>query len=190
MKSTILSAICCMLMFCACHDEKEQWPRETGRAVLVYMAADNNLDNEVRSDLSEMIEGSKMLGDEAKLIALVDRRRERPYILEIANGDTIRRETFDEELSTSSAETLRTAMRWLTDHYQAKSYGLVLWGHADGWIIYDDQPQQEAQGLRHRLHGGLYVDEHHGHGAGAGGLSPPDVYLCRLLRLHERRVDV
>ena len=145
MKSTILSAICCMLMFCACHDEKEQWPRETGRAVLVYMAADNNLDNEVRNDLSEMIEGSKMLGDEAKLIALVDRRRERPYILEIANGDTIRRETFDEELSTSSAETLRTAMRWLTDHYQAKSYGLVLWGHADGWIIYDEQPKQEAR---------------------------------------------
>lgn len=145
MKSTILSAICCMLMFCACHDEKEQWPRETGRAVLVYMAADNNLDSQVRGDLSEMMEGSKLLGDDSRLIVFIDRRHERPYILEIANGDTVRMESFDEELDSSDPETLRTAMRWLTDHYQAKSYGLVLWGHADGWIIYDDQPQQEAR---------------------------------------------
>lgn len=56
--------------------------------------------------------------------------------MKVEKGDTIRLETLTQEVKTSDAETLKMAMTWMTDHYAAKNYGLVLWGHADGWIVW------------------------------------------------------
>ena len=144
MKSTILAAMCCLLVLCACRDDKDDEPREVERAVLVYMACDNNLDSQVSGDLYEMTEGSKLLGDDCALVAFIDRQHEKPYIIEIAKGDTIRLETYDEEMDLSDTETLRMAMQWFTCRYQAKSYGLVLWGHADGWTIHDSHASEPS----------------------------------------------
>lgn len=107
------------------------------RAVLVYMAADNNLSGISGSDLSEIIKGSKDLTDGQKLLLLIDRPTTNPYILEVIKGDTIRMKTYNEDRRSSDASLLEEVMQWMVARYPCDSYGLVLWGHADGWVYYD-----------------------------------------------------
>ena len=138
-----------MLLTTACHKDKhkDEVPTNT-LSVLVYLAGDNALDaiyydyeesryiNFVDADISQMIEGTRKLPKGQNLIIFVDRKNERPYFLHAANGDTTRVYTCKEELKSSDAATLQMAMQWMMDNYEAKSYGLALWGHSDGWTIY------------------------------------------------------
>lgn len=150
----ILYMLFAVLAFASCQDDDDELipePTPVIRAVLVYMAADNNLDSggNLMSDLREMMEGSESLGDDNFLVAYIDRRgNERPYLLQIAHGDTLRLKTFDREANSASADTLRSVMRWMVGETLAESYGLVLWGHAEGWIIRNEvDASRKAFGL-------------------------------------------
>ena len=113
----------------------------------MYIAGDNDLtrnnygDDFANEDIEQMMAGSKSLSSDCKLILYVDKRRSRgnvkdePYFMLVEKGDTIRLETMDAETKSSDPEVLRQALQWTVDNFKAESYGLVLWGHADGWII-------------------------------------------------------
>ena len=123
-----------MLFTACCHDDDHDNTFE--RTVLVYIAGDNNLNEFIKDDVQQMVEGSKTISkDKHRLILFVDKRSEKPYFQEVSQGELTTVKTFDEELNTGDEETLQMAMKWVMDNYAAKSYGLVLWGHADGWII-------------------------------------------------------
>ena len=109
--------------------------------MLVYMAADNNLNVQTYNDLSQMMEGSKSISKNDKLLVFVDKINLSPYILSVQNGDTVRLKTYKENMNTADPETLREALQWTIDHYNAESYALVLWGHADGWVIKNEESQ-------------------------------------------------
>ncbi|MBR6320445.1 MAG: hypothetical protein IKR50_08425 [Prevotella sp.] len=139
------------LLLTACHHDDNKVKGKYSRTVLVYMAGDNNLTlNSARidfaaQDLSEMIQGSKQVAGDCKLLLFVDKNiknttKQKPYLMLVENGDTTRLKTFDSELNSGDPATLRMAMKWAIDNYEAESYGLVLWGHADGWIIRNQAP--------------------------------------------------
>lgn len=130
------------LMLTACHKDKhDDEPQQPAtQSVLVYIAGDNNLQQFIIDDVKQMMEGSKLLGKDCNLLLFVDQKGKRPYFMKLENGDTLRVKTLDEEVKSSNAETLRSAMKWMVDNYEARNYGLVLWGHADGWVVW--QPAQ------------------------------------------------
>lgn len=146
MKNLWLFALLCLTA--CCHDDEEIKPETVDCAVLVYIAGDNDLSRNIDNDLYEMMEGSKDLPTGNKLIVFVDRPNIIPHLLKIENGDTTRLKTFSQELKSSDAQTLRNAMKWVVDHYKAASYGLVLWGHAQGWMI--ENQEQAATANRPR----------------------------------------
>ncbi len=158
--------IICVLSLSACHKDKheETTPKPdslpANMTLLVYLAGDNNLDdnyydyeegrtiNFVDEDISQMMKGSSQLTSKQHLILFVDRKGEKPYFLHIANGDTTRMYTYDTELKSSDAATLAMALRWVKENYPADSYGLSLWGHADGWTISKARTTQHAAAPR------------------------------------------
>ena len=127
-----------LTLLTACHSDKHEKKQPDMETVLVYIAGDNNLQSFIMSDVSQMMEGSTALSQGNNLILFVDRKGQTPYFLKVENGDTLRLKTFDEELKSSDAETLRMALSWTMENYEAQNYGLVLWGHADGWIIWQE----------------------------------------------------
>ena len=111
------------------------------RTVLIYFAADNNLASFARTDLEEAkagllastVEGAHLLvycdfGGDARLIELVK------------EGDTVSEKVireYGERNSTGVDETRAVFADVFTDpDYEAESYALVYWSHADGWIPY------------------------------------------------------
>ena len=140
MRRTLTFLIICLTVLCACHHDDPK-PERAGRVVLVYMAAENNLNVQTFGDLSEMMVGSEQISKNDKLLVFVDKTNLNPYILKVENGDTVRMKTYKENLVTGDPETLRIALQWMMDKYQADSYALVLWGHADGWTIKNEESQ-------------------------------------------------
>jgi len=128
---------CALMLFAACHKDHEgnDEPKVNERVVMVYMAGDNDLNSFIASDIRQMMSGSEQLAKNQRLIVFVDNYGRKPYVLEVAHGDTVRLKTYDEELKTSDAQVLRQSLLWTMEHYEANSYGLVLWGHADAWVV-------------------------------------------------------
>ena len=134
-----LFATYAVLLLAACHSHHEkEGPAIAKRTVLVYIAAENSLNNYAFSDVSEMMDGSLQLSPRDNLILFWDMRDKNPRYYKVENGDTIGLYTCEENLRTSDAQTLASALDWTMTNYEAEEYGLVLWGHADGWIIKDN----------------------------------------------------
>jgi len=120
------------------------------RTVLVYVAAENNLNNYATNDIEEMKTGSRSLNDRQNLIVYVDKAgQEEPYFARVKNGILTDTAYVDESLTADPA-TLEMALQYTIEYYPAKSYGLVLWGHGSGWIISADSIAYD----RSRAYGG------------------------------------
>ena len=146
-----LLILVCSCLFVACHrhhDDPVDDPAE--RTVLVYMAAENNLTSWATSDLNEMKTGSRSLDKRQNLIVYVDQADTiPPYIARIKNGVLVDSVSMDESITADPA-VLEKILNYTRKNYPADSYGLVLWGHASGWLLSNDSiPYAASSKLSH-----------------------------------------
>lgn len=128
---TLLAALC------SCHhDDDEPEDKVAQRTVFVYMAAENNLAHFADDDLLEMKTGSMQLTDDQNLVVYVDRAGSTttPFLARVYHGELVDTLFMPEGLAADPS-VLTRALRQAKTVYPAKSYGLVLWGHASGWLI-------------------------------------------------------
>jgi ABC-type transporter Mla MlaB component len=101
------------------------------------MVGDNNLNSYVKQDINEMERGWKDSFD-GDLLVYVDQKGTSPYILKISSdrtGSIVSEEVMKyAEQNSSSLEVMEKVLADIKSMYPAKSYGLVLWSHANGWF--------------------------------------------------------
>lgn len=137
MMKKILIAICLLAGLTSCHkDDDAPEDKRARRTVLVYMAAENNLNPYADNDLEEMMTGSLKLAEDQNLIVYVDKAgaSTTPFLARVKNGalvDTV----FMKEALAADPYTLQNVIQYTRQLYPAKSYGLTLWGHASGWLV-------------------------------------------------------
>lgn len=133
----------CLLIFplmalSACSDDNPEMP-ETAveRTVIVYMAADNSLGsagNDER-DLQEMsiaAQNGDLCGN--RLLVYHASRVAQPELIEITPTERVTLKTYDYSPSSVTIERMTEVFNDSKNFSPAKSYGLVLWSHATGWI--------------------------------------------------------
>ena len=135
MKKLLLS-ILLLTALCSCHHDDDPEDNLAKRTVFVYMAAENNLASFADDDLAEMKIGSKELAKDQNLIVYVDRAGSSttPYLARVYKGELTDTLYMPEGLAADPT-VLERAIRKVKTLYPAKSYGLMLWGHASGWLI-------------------------------------------------------
>ena len=132
-----------LLLLCGCvKEEDSQVAPVAGRTVLVYFAADNNLNSSVEGDMAAMEEGllhTDMYN--GNLLVYVDQKGQSPQLLRLVQeGDSVRRELIEEYVidhASATAERLRQVLQQVTDTYPSDRYGLVLWSHGTAWLPAD-----------------------------------------------------
>jgi hypothetical protein len=101
------------------------------------MVGDNTLNSYVYPDINEMERGWKDSFD-GDLIVYVDQKRVAPYILKISSDQTnsiVSKEVMKySEQNSSSPEVMEQVLTDIKNMYPAKSYGLIFWSHANGWL--------------------------------------------------------
>ena len=138
-----VSALMFSLLSCSDSDGGGNTDNPVRRTIIVYMAADNNLSQSSTSyacqtDVGEIVEGSKNLSSDCKLVVYVDTYGSKPYIAEVSNGEKTIIKTYTTETSTASSESMQEVLQYIIDAYPANSYGIVFWGHGTGSIIVND----------------------------------------------------
>ena len=143
----ILVSALTLITACSHDDESEPFTeKKATRAVMIYMAGENSLtvNNGVRylsEDLEEIVEGSNLMSDTQRLFVFVDSlntsktgEKGTPYIIEVHGGKIYPQKTYDTDFYSSDPKRFAEVVKWMTDNIQADGFGLVLWGHADGWL--------------------------------------------------------
>ena len=161
----MLTALTMVLTGCSSDDEDvsttidpvlEQHP---ARTVMVYIMAENNLSGNATSDLEEMKRASETIPYGSNLVVFVDRasKTELPYVGVVSGGEITKDDRFrpEEDFYASDPERMRETLQWMMDHYPAEDYGLVIWGHASGWLIEKDSiaANTASTGKIHRAYG-------------------------------------
>ena len=170
----LLTLISTLLLLTACNkDDETDFVNQTStRAVLIYMAGENNLTSNqgiryLRNDLDEIIEGSKSLTNMQRLFVFVDSlatnkdEKGYPYLIEVHGGKIYDRIRFENDFYACDEDRFREIVNWMPQNVKANGYGLVLWGHASGWAVdLDTIPSsQRAYGLDTNYDQGPYAEK-------------------------------
>ncbi len=151
----LLTLISIVLLLSSCDNGEDTEFTETkaSRAVMIYMAGENNLTSvstssgEIRflqDDLNEIIKGSANLQKNQRVFVFVDslgtnsQLRGTPYIIEVHGGKTYSRIKYTSDFYSSDPANFQQVISWMTSNVEADGYGLVLWGHASGWLVSKD----------------------------------------------------
>lgn len=151
-----LILISAIFVFASCNkSEDKPVSTQAKRTVIVYMSAENNLSNFADMDTTEMIVGSKSIGSDCNFLAFLDKatKSEKPSIWKYQNGKKELVKQFDADFYNSDPEKMYEILEWVKQNYPAKSYGLVLWGHASGWEIESDTVEVAENSPLRRAYG-------------------------------------
>lgn len=146
-KKVITFIIASLFIFTACSDDPVQKtdpdyiePVYPKRTVLLYIGADNSLNDFWRNNLEEIKKGAlngNLNGNH--LVVYVDPRFEKPSLLKIRElkDGTVRADTlmvYPNDHNSASPQIIREVIDYVLDKYPAETYGLGLWSHGSGWL--------------------------------------------------------
>ena len=123
----LLALVAVLLLFSACskEDSSDMADAKASRAVMIYMAGENNLTvndgkRYLHLDLEEIVEGSKYLTDDQRLFVFVDSlgtfklNRGTPYIIEVHGSQIYNRKEFRDQVYQQAVPYYRMSMMWMT----------------------------------------------------------------------------
>ena len=164
-KAALLVLLVAAVGFSSCSKDDDEGPSKpwkitkAERTVLVYMAGENDLGQKgyLRNDMKELVNASRELADNQRLLVFVDSVKyagsgRTPYIMELHNGEVEVVKSYDENFYSSDPACFHEVLQTMIDAAEADSYGLVLWGHASGWLVSEDSVA-EAQSRPLRAYG-------------------------------------
>lgn len=128
-----------VLVACNHNDEPDPVQEEDLRTVLVYIAADNSLTSFAADDVAEMVSGFAAVdADKNNLLVYVDTQSEKPFLYQItkdSKGAVVKKVLHEYQQQNSVYPTVMAEVyNRVFSAFPAKSYGLVLWSHGDGWL--------------------------------------------------------
>ena len=125
----IVFIVCFLSFLIACREDDDPVnPADdevkSRRTVLVYMAAENNLDPFADFDLSEMKKGSLQLDEDQNLIVYVNRADSAgtPYMVRFFKGELIDSVPMPDAIA-ADPRVLTSVLRETRQRYPANSYG-------------------------------------------------------------------
>lgn len=137
----LLIFISAIVLLAACNKKEDPDPAGPDKqTVIVYISGENDLSTFAPKDTAEMILGSKSLGSGYNYIAFLDMANssENPSIWKYEDGKKTLVRQYEEDFYNSDPDKMLEVLQWIIDKYPAQKYGLVLWGHATGWVISND----------------------------------------------------
>lgn len=145
MKSFLLFLIMVPLVAaCDKYDEEDTAVAAFRRTVVVYMSGENNLSSYVSNEISKMTDARKAIPKDCNLLLYVDRadKNEKPFVIRINSIDKITPVdtvfVSPTDPYSSDEKYFREILRLCVDVAPSRQYGLVLWGHGNGWLLEND----------------------------------------------------
>lgn len=109
-------------------------PASEGWMLLVYMAADNDLEPDAKTDLEEM--KSVTDSDFVKIVVQHDGPTETAKRLEVKNGEVIELADIG-EVNMGSEQVFSDFISWAKQNFNYEKTMLIIWDHGSGWDVWN-----------------------------------------------------
>lgn len=122
--------------FLSCEDNKPTpTTKKAFRTVLVYLAANNNLSNEAYDNIEQIEQNIGEIDGNLIVYAKLPNNNPALYQIRALNGkkEKIKLKEYNNH-NSSDPTVLRQVINEVQEKFEAKSYGLILWSHATGWV--------------------------------------------------------
>lgn len=135
----LLLSFSVLVVLGGCHKDDEGLEHKIFlRTVLVYIAGDNSLSGFASDDLNEMMEGMQNVdAADNTLLVYVD-NGSHPQLIRLSKnkkGKVVQEVVLAYQSRNSvDASNMREVLVTAFSKYPAKSYGIVLWSHGEGWV--------------------------------------------------------
>ena len=131
-----------MLPLTSCNDDIPP-PDEKlkGNTVIVYMGAENRLQNFSRNDLDEMHMGRKDIPEDCQVVVYRDAELKPSIFLINSKGMTTWKE-YTNEMDSADPATMESVLKEIVQKFPSEKYSLILWSHGSGWM--DDPNNSRA----------------------------------------------
>ena len=113
--------------FAIAEEELEQTPAKW--SVLVYLVADNNLNDYIQTDLDELM--TVGTGDDVNVLTIVDGLYTPTNLYRVDPGEIVLLEEYG-ELNMGDPSVLRSFIEYSNEHYPAEHMCLFFWDHGSG----------------------------------------------------------
>lgn len=134
----------------ACSNEKDIEPRLPGmpgdtlaRTLIVYMAAENSLDNYLRTDSMEIAWGLDSIDDNSRIVLFIDDRKSSRLCVGTHRERLRTVKTYDGNICSTDSQTMANILQDIFRLYPARTYALTMCSHASGWLF--DDPGESTQ---------------------------------------------
>lgn len=124
-------------MTACCHDDDSpDHPRkELERTIIFYMAAENSLASFVSSDSSEIASRVQALPDGCRVVLYMDDTKSSRICVGTNEMPLQTIKIYDRDVCSTDSADMEYVLTDIFKRYPAKSYGLVMWSHASGWVF-------------------------------------------------------
>ncbi len=143
----VVACFVLLLLLVSCDNEPEQ-PRvqpdviEKGdtarRTLLVYMMAENSLNNFAALDVDEILQAVPTVPRDCRLFVYVDDNKfpQLTQYLRLTNGDVGSSvyQPFDADVCSSDTTALAVVFDCILKDYPTETLDVVMWSHGDGWL--------------------------------------------------------
>ena len=130
----------CACILSACHDD-EDLPglpgSETRHTVIFYIAGENSLASFVATDSAEIAQASELLPEDVRVVMFIDDAKSSRICVKAKGSSMQTIKTYEGNVCTTDSASMLNVLTDIVLTYPSKSYGLVFWSHATGWIFED-----------------------------------------------------
>jgi hypothetical protein len=134
-KRTFILLFALVCFSCSKEEKKEDVVSFPQRTVLIYMAADNSLYKNAKTDIQEILKNQAHI--DGNLLVYLDAPSwsvdPYPQLFHIQSGQLQSVKQYSQH-NSASGEVLRGVIEDAMTMFRAESYGLVLWSHGTGWL--------------------------------------------------------
>lgn len=144
LKWILFIAVSAIIVSCSGDDQEEPDPPvvvPARRTIIAYMDGNqvgNSLPQFLSLDIKEMVTGSAKLPSDVNLIVFANIRGEKPYIAELAGGDSTKVREWESTFLSTNPDSMLSVMQWIIKKYPANEYATIFGGHGTGGLHYTD----------------------------------------------------
>lgn len=141
-----ICACVCVLTAGACHSEDGPGleGKELRHTVIFYMAGENSLSEFVASDSAEVVNAAASLPADVRLVLFIDDTKSSRICVKTKDEEMTVVKTYENNVCSTDSASMLHVLRDIVLTYPAKSYGLVCWSHATGWLFTDSKSATSA----------------------------------------------
>jgi Clostripain family. len=159
MRNLLIYIVSLTFLLTSCHNDDKQDDIMSERTVLVYMSGENDLSWNIKEDLDEMLQ-AKIDDNKDILVVYVDdaNKSHMPYVARVKKGILVDSVSISDmgisrgDTCSAASAVMKSIINYAFRKYPSRhsDYGLVLWGHASGWVLEDSIAPRAARQLAPR----------------------------------------